>query len=654
MTNHDEQEIRLLSIASPISKGNIISCSLQTISLNKAKDNFYALSYVWGDASDTAPILVNGHTFQATRNLVEALHHVPIAEPRCKQALWVDAVCINQHDIPERNSQVSIMGHIYKYAHKVVCWLGPGDETSDHVIQFINQLSGDMAAGWDGTTDFAPFHEPVYSDLVAKMHPHSLLRSPVLQHRQYWQRVWTFQEAVLARDCQIIAGSCSFLLEALDNILVWMYDFVSFMMGFTKTIRYRFSRGNGVRNVPAQVWAFVQQVYEDTDYLLPISYICTERRRTMYKGLVKNSYDEGLRLIISMRSRNATNARDKIYSAAGLASIGINVDYAASVEDVYTSYATRMIKEASSLEELLEEAGVANHNSIYAVPSWVPDWSSESPILVALQTRQFDIQQGAPAKSRSVSIASNKLCLSGVMIGNVQDVMPYTSSDGDFDMDDLEALASILRKIVEFYLRRDSQDMIKEIITQAPGAHLYPTGISVITAILQLVWMGSPLLWERDDWIWKALAPFVALLAKPTATGYLGDSEEVERSSSDGATLSSICDCGRTEPISMADLLRSIKGVKYDYLVRTSPLVQSGAAPFIVAGGLIGYAKGLVQPGDVIFAVGSAKIPLLLRKSDTGSGYKFLSCCFVAGIMEGEIWTSIENGTNNLEEIIIV
>jgi hypothetical protein len=550
-----------------------------------------------------------------------------------------------------------MMGSIYKYAHKVVCWLGPSDETSDHVMQFINQLSGDIATSWDGTTDFTPFHKPVYSDLVAKIHPYSLLRSPVLQLRQYWQRVWTFQEAVLARDCQIISGSCSFLLEALDSILVWMYDFVSFRLGFTKAIRYRFSRGNSVQNIPTQVWAFVQQVYEDTDYLLPVSYICTERRRTRYIGLVKNHYDEGLRLIISMRSRNATNARDKIYSAAGLASIGINVDYAAPVEDVYTSYATRMIKEASSLEELLEEAGVSNHNSVYAVPSWVPDWSSESPVLVALQTRQFDMQQGAPAKSRPVSIVSNKLCLSGIIIGEVQDVMPYISSDGNFDMDDLEALASSLRKIVEFYLRQGSHDIVKGILTQAPKAHLYPTGISVITAMLQLVWMGSPVMWGRDDWIWKALAPFVTLLAKQrgesAGTGYPGDSE-VERSSSNEATLSSICDLSRAEPIPMTDLLRGIKGVKYDYLVRTSPLVQSGAAPFITTGGLIGYAKGLVQPGDVIFAAGSAKMPLLLRKSETGSGYKFLSCCFVAGIMEGEVWTDIEDGTSNLEEIVIV
>lgn len=38
--------------------------------------------------------------------------------------LWIDSVCINQDSEIERNSQVENMGYIYKYARRVVVWLG--------------------------------------------------------------------------------------------------------------------------------------------------------------------------------------------------------------------------------------------------------------------------------------------------------------------------------------------------------------------------------------------------------------------------------------------------------------------------------------------------------------------------------------------------
>lgn len=42
---------------------------------------------------------------------------------------WADAICINQQDIYERNSQVLLMRHIYEGAEQVLIWLGkdPGD-----------------------------------------------------------------------------------------------------------------------------------------------------------------------------------------------------------------------------------------------------------------------------------------------------------------------------------------------------------------------------------------------------------------------------------------------------------------------------------------------------------------------------------------------
>ena len=45
--------------------------------------------------------------------------------------IWADAVCINQNDLDERSSQVSMMGHIYKNAHQCQVWLGTVEEIKD-------------------------------------------------------------------------------------------------------------------------------------------------------------------------------------------------------------------------------------------------------------------------------------------------------------------------------------------------------------------------------------------------------------------------------------------------------------------------------------------------------------------------------------------
>ncbi|KAL7928859.1 heterokaryon incompatibility protein domain-containing protein [Trichoderma chlorosporum] len=657
--NRDEQEIRFLSITSPINQDDI-SCELHTISLSKAEDNFYALSYVWGNAFDTIPIKVNGHIFQATRNLVEALRYVQVVEPRCRQALWVDAICINQHDVPERNSQVSLMGLIYRYAHEVLCWLGPRDDTSDYVIQFINQMSYDIKTCRDETLNFAPLHSPTYSKIIAKIHRTGLFGSPVLLERQYWKRAWTFQEVVLAKECRIIAGSCSFEISMLDHVVIWIHDFVISMANFDEPLfMYEFLRGDSVQNVPTLVWEFLQLVYEDTLIAYPASAICTERRVRRRKNFISD-YENGMNTMNTVRPRNATDARDKVYAVAGLIPIGISVDYAASIQDVYLNYAKHVITRISNVEQFLSFAGVSNPVA-HAGPSWVPDWSSMGPVGRIMRPMRFDMQKGAPVASHRISVAGNNLHLNGVVIGLIQDTMPNISPGEKWTKTSFEAQVIYVRKVIEFYLRREPHAILEDIIAQATPKQLYPTGISVIKAVLQIVWTGRPEHWKDGGWVWAALAPFVKLLTEKegelTETTYPGpSSEDAKRDSRDEAILSSICSDGRTDPISMAELVRIVKGSYYGELMRVSPLTfSSGVTPFITTNGFMGYGMGSLQPGDVIFASGSAKASLVLRKSSSGIGYTLLTFCYVAGIVEEKFWADVEDGVNNwkIEEVVI-
>lgn len=67
---------------------NALRCALRIVSLEE-QPAYEALSYTWGDAMYTAPIVVDGVRFDATVNLERALRH--LRQDDCDLALWVDA-----------------------------------------------------------------------------------------------------------------------------------------------------------------------------------------------------------------------------------------------------------------------------------------------------------------------------------------------------------------------------------------------------------------------------------------------------------------------------------------------------------------------------------------------------------------------------------
>jgi hypothetical protein len=104
----------------------------QTYSLPR----YQTLSYTWGSSRKTDTIIVNGYPFSVTRNLFEALCKLRTEDPGTNW--WVDAICINQEDIAERNEQVSLMRAIYKESQEVLIWLGEEADDSSLAIDTIN------------------------------------------------------------------------------------------------------------------------------------------------------------------------------------------------------------------------------------------------------------------------------------------------------------------------------------------------------------------------------------------------------------------------------------------------------------------------------------------------------------------------------------
>jgi hypothetical protein len=66
--------------------------------------------------------------------------------------LWVNAICINQDDVRERNDQVSLMDDIYGKAQQKLVWLGPDVNDSDHGLSLLRLSESFITPGTDDQT----------------------------------------------------------------------------------------------------------------------------------------------------------------------------------------------------------------------------------------------------------------------------------------------------------------------------------------------------------------------------------------------------------------------------------------------------------------------------------------------------------------------
>lgn len=191
-------EIRLLELF----PGNVeaeIECRLSKVALS-AKPDYEAISYVWGDSTGTETILCNNKAVEVTVSLAQALRRLRSAHSEdAPRVLWADAICINQSNLLEKNTQVPLMTKIYSAAGRVVVWTGLKDTkvatTAVKVIERINFLCVQQPID---DPHFDEVNEPVcdvkLSALEAFIQEQDLkdvwqsLRS--LFSVQYWSRIW--------------------------------------------------------------------------------------------------------------------------------------------------------------------------------------------------------------------------------------------------------------------------------------------------------------------------------------------------------------------------------------------------------------------------------------------------------------------------------
>lgn len=336
----EKDGIRLITIPPKVSGNRAVTtvnsdafqCSLIHTTLSQCEDeiidHYTALSYVWGDATDTRTILVNEAPVEVTANLHAALSD--LQDEKRVLHLWADALCINQQDDEEKSWQVMMMGRIYTLAHHTVIYLGPLTVASEALLKAL--------ASRTGTEE-----EVIIGDLDRSTIDSGRLD---LLRRPWFNRVWVLQELVLARDPWVQCGKLR---------LRWsrIYDFL-----------YRTEQPQGGSMSREDMTLSEMQKF-----------------RNLYNASLfsETPKPDLLDLVASRRGLGVSDGRDMIFAHLGLASDlpdhRIAVDYKKCCRRVYEDFALYVMEkfDISHITHHVED--IPPEQRMQGLPSWVPDWT---------------------------------------------------------------------------------------------------------------------------------------------------------------------------------------------------------------------------------------------------------------------------------------
>jgi hypothetical protein len=147
---------------------------------------YEAISWCWGreKANQLLRLHDGDHVYALpiSPNLKAALF--ALRKHNKVRTVWIDAICINQRNLEERNIQVPRMDIIYGNAEKVCIWLGEGDADSKLAMDFINNKVLDL---WK------------FDELIEDRHMTRNWAALInLMKRPWFSRRWVVQEIALS------------------------------------------------------------------------------------------------------------------------------------------------------------------------------------------------------------------------------------------------------------------------------------------------------------------------------------------------------------------------------------------------------------------------------------------------------------------------
>lgn len=649
-------EIRVLKLLPSASFDAPLECRLVHRPLYGDADGYEALSYVWGEKEFTSEITLDNEPYFITPNLEMAMRH--LRRPSVERTLWVDALCINQHDLVERSQQVLLMKDIYARCTVDLAWMLTAQNVSwlpariaqlHRAFELMKRISfkdaETLAKMRDGPSDAHSRNTVPGAFLLGVEEQEALIAA--FGYTDIWYRIWTMQELAYAPQVRLVAG---------PHELDWAA--VGAFLGdrpYADAFHAVFGHRGGGRAL---------------DLFFSGSVRVHDQRRALCDG---NYTSTLLDVLARFQQNGATDPRDCVYGILGLVTDqhGIVVDYTKSATQVFVDTAVSLVNAAQNLDVLCQTAWMARPRSKnpHELPSWVPDFSARV---------YFDAHKATLFAQRGI-YAAGRACLN----------TPCRPINNQF---------LPVKAVVLGCLRGDD-------ITQ-PIRHTFNS----IEECRKWLVDGSSYTKTR---IWSVLgAPFEWLETSALGVDILGGEIQYKRTGETATRAywrTLVMDCGAypIKRLAQQDILhtdaafKSILGFLNDKLgvpttekAHEMPMGTKESRKHLITSGddevsnetLIGLWERMPKTastmwcrnyqywtfsvtdnglytmiqdtmvGDMIVSVEGAKVPLVLRKLGSHDGvktYSLVGTAYVHGYMDGEALDLVEEGALHEEEILL-
>ncbi|KAF2679706.1 HET-domain-containing protein [Lentithecium fluviatile CBS 122367] len=629
--------------------------------------DYVALSYCWGKSvQETCRyIVLNGCFFGVTENLEAAIHFIRISRGLTsispwRTKIWVDAICINQDDEPEKNVEIHRMKQIYGRSIGVFVHLGVEENDSGLGIDVLQRTAAEVTEGIDRGSYFL---QNVQNPTEVDRKGYTALKNVLT--RPYWNRLWILQELAMSdMGTAMGCGDRTFYFEdiILAGKFVWhnLENFLQFLSMEEKdllTDHIALNRSLWVILFTQQLRALSQRL-EDSESITHAD----------------------LQLPLFNLSQNATakEQHDKVYGLLAIMPEDIRLrmkaytGYKLPVEAVFVAFSKAVIECTGDLDVIY-----SNSFQQTTVPSWVTDWRF-SPLRVSLlhdwhtygynqfndaytnlhymvnTARTVRADGGRKAAVEFLDNSTTLTC-SGFLIGEV-----------DGMASEMPTLPTTERVCIKYsdndHIQPKSQcspygdeSATKRAIVHTMFAN--PVwGDSEEASLFSIPWLSgddyitdpaNPYYW-RDDWKEKARAMYNSSWNSIFHFGFL--SFEIFRRRLGYFRLGGkrfqdyfvqeISECSIPPDRLRLDLAKVMGG-------------HLGRRLITLSTGHFGLAPHTIEPGDGIYVLLGCSLPVVLRQIAGNSHYRVIGECYVEGFASGEAIPGLDDGTFQLQDLAL-
>lgn len=332
---------------------------------------------MWGNPSETRLITVdNDQAFPVTVSLENALRHIRL-QNRIRK-LWIDAVCINQSVIKERDSQINLMKEIYSRARLSAVWIDVELSLDSSCIQRLLRLGEDTTL--EDIGDDPKFWEPLI---------------PLLQH-PYWERLWVQQELVFPPKLEFYCRGVTIPGEK--------------FMAFQLQIFRKSSQRQGPFHIPDKWTMLGNQMCinkspsrnlglwrEMLKHKVPVDPFTLKPDYSIQKPPAEYQLDPAkwgsslstcpiylLGMLRYAQGLNVTDPRDRVNASLNLVidseDDGVSLmSHETTLADSYQRIARLLLFKCNSLQFLTQTKLLPNPDeTVKGLPSWAPNWNPPS------------------------------------------------------------------------------------------------------------------------------------------------------------------------------------------------------------------------------------------------------------------------------------